>query len=230
MNEVILFLGVVIGIVVLGVKAGVGCGFASLKKKEIGYIALSYLGLCISMSYLIVAIPLDLTQQILALTVVLHLIIAFALIYEGLHTIKNWIVKSCDISRRTFIWLAFPCPACLVATFLACLLLSRVTNFSTPLIGTIIGTIFMITIFSIAFLASKLRCPIRLGNVMIFIGLFYILSILIVPAYLAAKEVVVPMLEIEWNLVWYAILTMLLLISIGFILHRRRVRWIYPLL
>lgn len=233
MSEVsfLIAIGVLLSVAVLGVKAGVGCGFASLRKREIGFIAISYLGICISISYLIAAIPLDLTQQILALGVVLHLGIAIALIYEGLRTVKSWIAKGCDISRRTFIWLAIPCPACLAATFLACLLLSRITIFSTLFIGTITGSIFIIAIFSIALLASKLgRSPSRLGNAMIFIGLFYILSILIVPAYLAAKEVIVPEIQIEWNMVWISILAMLLLISTGFILHWRRVKWIYPLL
>ncbi|MEM2990109.1 MAG: DUF2162 domain-containing protein [Halobacteria archaeon] len=230
MNEIILLIGVLLSVAVLGVKAGVGCGFASLKKREIGFIAISYLGICISINYLIAAIPLDLMQQILGLGVVLHLGIAIALLYEGLRTVKNWMAKGCDISRRTFIWLAVPCPACLAATFLACLLLSR-ANFSTLFIGAITGSIFIIAIFSIALLASKLgRSPSRLGNAMIFIGLFYILSILIIPAYLAAKEVIVPEIQIEWNMVWISILAMLLLISTGFILHWRRVKWTSHLL
>ncbi len=228
---ILISIGVLLSVAILAAKAGVGCGFASLRKREIGFIALLYLLISILMSYFITAIPLDLTQQILALGVVLHLVIAISLIYGGLHTVKNWIAKGCDISRKTFIWLAIPCPACLAAIFLACLLLSRTTSFSTLFIGIITGFIFIITISSIALLASKLgRSPSRLGNAMIFTGLFYILSILIIPAYLAAKEVAIPEIEIEWNMVWYAIFTMLLLISTGFILHWRRVKWIYPLL
>jgi len=233
MSEVsfLIAIGVLTSVVILAAKAGVGCGLASLRKREIGFIALSYLFISIFMSYLIAAIPLDLTQNILAFGFVLHLAIAIALIHEGLRTVKKWIAEGCDISRRTFIWLAIPCPACLAATFLACLILSRVTNFNALFIGTITGSIFIITILSIALPARKLKGnPTLLGNAMIFIGLFYVLSILIIPAYLAAKEVVVPEIEIEWNLVWYTVFIMLFFILIGFILHWRRVKWIYPLL
>ena len=53
----------------------------------------------------------------------------------GIKTKKEWLSRGNDLSRRTFLWLSVPCPVCLTATFLACLMLSRLTRISNLRIG-----------------------------------------------------------------------------------------------
>jgi len=96
--------GVLIGIAVLALKTGLGCGFASLSRREVVYLATVYLVVSIIMGYLVGIIPLDLTQNILAMGVTMHLIIAVGLIYFGIHTKRQWLSRGRDLSRKTFLW------------------------------------------------------------------------------------------------------------------------------
>jgi len=116
-------LGVIIGVAILALKTGLGCGFANLRKREIVYVALIYFITSIALGYLVGVIPLNVTQNILAMGVTM---------------------RGNDLSRRTFLWLSVPCPVCLTATFLACLMLSRLTRISNLRIGFLVGVIFFI--------------------------------------------------------------------------------------
>ncbi|MCK4736377.1 MAG: DUF2162 domain-containing protein, partial [Methanophagales archaeon] len=120
--------GIVISVLILAVKSGLGCGLSNLKRKEIFYIAFSYFAISIFIGLLIRTIPFEATQKFLAIGVLAHVIMAIGMIWMGLHTMKEWESKKRDVSRKTFLWLSVPCPACLAATFLACFMLTEFTN------------------------------------------------------------------------------------------------------
>ena len=91
--------GVLIGVAILALKTGLGCGFASLKRREIVYIAFIYFSASIVLSYLVGVIALDVTQNILATGVIMHLIIATGLMYFGIKTKREWLSRSNGRSR-----------------------------------------------------------------------------------------------------------------------------------
>jgi predicted transporter len=220
--------GVLIGVAVLALKTGLGCGFASLRWKEVAYLATVYLVVSIVMGYLVGVIPLDLTQNILAAGVTMHLIIAAGLLYFGVHTKRKWISCGCDISRKTFLWLSLPCPVCMVALFLACTVLAGAIDKSNILIGAIVGVVFFagicLSAFSIAFLARRFGCrdPSALGTAMILFGLFYLLSPLIIPAYLQAQTVPMPGIQMDVGETLLSLALMAALGIIGFAGYRYR--------
>ena len=76
-------LGVIIGVAILALKTGLGCGFANLGRREIVYVALIYFITSIVLGYLVGVIPLNVTQNILATGVTMHLIIATGLCISG---------------------------------------------------------------------------------------------------------------------------------------------------
>ena len=219
---------VLIGIAVLALKTGLGCGFASLSRREVVYLAAVYLVVSIIMGYLVGIIPLDLTQNILAMGVAMHLIIAVGLIYFGIHTKREWLSQSRDLSRKTFLWLSIPCPVCLTATFLACTVLAGAIDRSNIAIGAIVGLVFfagiIIASFSVSFLAERFgsKDPSALGTTMILFGLFYLLSPLVIPAYMQAQTI--PIASIPMNLGETALSFALMaaLGMIGFVGFRRR--------
>ncbi|RJS84906.1 transporter, partial [Methanophagales archaeon] len=178
--------GVLAGVAILALKTGLGCGFASLKRREIVYTAFIYFSASIVLSYLVGFIALDVTQNILATGVTMHLIIATGLIYFGIKTKREWLSYGNDLSRKTFLWLSVPCPVCLTATFLACLMLSQLTKISNLRIGILVGVIFFIGVCFFSFTVSSVACvfkiktPSTLGTVMLLFGLFYLLSPLII--------------------------------------------------
>lgn len=220
--------GVLIGVAVLALKTGLGCGFASLRWKEVAYLATVYLVVSIVMGYLVGVIPLDLTQNILAAGVTMHLIIAAGLLYFGVHTKRKWISCGCDISRKTFLWLSLPCPVCMVALFLACTVLAGAIDKSNIVIGAIVGVVFFagicLSAFSIAFLAGRSGCrdPSALGTAMILFGLFYLLSPLIIPAYMQAQTVPMPGIRMDVGETLLSFALMAALGIIGFAGYRYR--------
>lgn len=196
--------GILIGIAILSLKTGIGCGFASLNRREVLYLATSYLLLSVVMALLIEFIPLDLKNEILAAGVTMHLVIAIGLIAFGIHTKKEWLSCGSDHSRKTFLVLSLPCPICLTATFLSCVVLSNLLSLSNFKIGLVLGTIFFIGVtlssFSISTLATRfgVKSPSALGTAMILFGLFYLISPIVVPAYIQAQSL--PSVEIPFNL------------------------------
>ena len=57
-------LGVIIGVAILALKTGLGCGFANLGRREIVYVALIYFITSIALGYLVGVIPLNVTQNV----------------------------------------------------------------------------------------------------------------------------------------------------------------------
>lgn len=223
-TNLILF-GVLTSIVMFAAKTGIGCGFASLKSKEVVYIGLLYFILSILLSLLIERVPSAVTQQILGVGVAMHLVLAVGMTIAGLYTTRQWISNECDVSRRSFLWLSFPCPVCLTATFLACTILSTLESFSNLIIGFMVGATFLIVIIGTSIIArTKKKSPVSLGNAMMFIGTFYILSILVIPAYLQAKTVTSPSFTISLNEMAMSFLTMSVFIVLGFIMYRKKTK------
>lgn len=224
----IITLGVLIGVVILALKTGLGCGFANLKRREIVYVAFIYFSASIVLSYLVGVIALDVTQNILATGVTMHLIIATGLVYFGIKTKREWLSRGNDLSRKTFLWLSIPCPVCLTATFLACLMLSQLTNISNLWIGAIVGVIFFIGIcffsFSVSSIASvfEIKTPSTLGTIMLLVGLFYLLSPLIIPAYIQAQSIPVPDFSVDYRKIFISFLMMSFLIGLGFLMDKHK--------
>ncbi|MCK4270215.1 MAG: DUF2162 domain-containing protein [Methanogenium sp.] len=191
----ILTAGSLTGIAILALKSGIGCGLSGLKYREILGFAGVYAIAAFIMGIIAGSISPDLSDQILAIGLLMHIIIAFGLVYFGIKTKKNWIANRRDISRKTFLWLSLPCPACLTATFLACLVLTDVTEIGGAGVGVVTGIIFFAGItgsaLCISWTASRLnrKNPSTLGNIMIVLGLFYLLCPLIIPAYIESKNV-----------------------------------------
>ncbi|HIE32388.1 MAG TPA: transporter [Methanosarcinales archaeon] len=214
--------GMLAGIAVLALKTGLGCGFANLKRKEVVYFASVYLVVSIIMGYFVGIVPLDLTQNILAMGVTMHLIIAAGLIYFGVRTKKEWLSEGRDLSRKTFLLLSLPCPVCLTATFLTCTVLAAAIDRSNIVIGGIVGLVFFAGIiaasFSVALLARRFDCkdPSALGTTMILFGLFYLLSPLIIPAYLQAQTVQTPGIPVDPGEIALSFALMAALASLGF--------------
>jgi predicted transporter len=187
--------GTLIGMAVLSLKAGLGCGLSTLKKKEILAFAGIYAIAAFISGGIAGMVSQELSGQVMALGLIMHLIIAAGLVFFGIQTKKNWLAGNTDVSRHTFLWLSLPCPACIVATFLACLVLTDITGITGLEVGAVIGTIFfcgiLVTSFSISYLAALTgkKNPSTLGSVMIMLGLFYFLCPLLIPAYVQAQEI-----------------------------------------
>jgi predicted transporter len=190
-----LTVGTLAGIALLSAKTGLGCGLSGLGRKEILGFAGIYAVVAFLLGGVAGMVSRDISELVMASGILMHLIIAAGLVFFGVQTRKNWISGNKDISRHTFLWLSLPCPACIAATFLACLVLADLTGITGFEIGAIVGLIFflgiLLTSFAISYFAGKLgkKTPSALGSAMIVLGLFYLLCPLIIPAYIDSQAI-----------------------------------------
>lgn len=214
--------GTLAGMAILSLKTGLGCGLSNLSRKEILGFAGVYGVVAFLLGGVAGMVSRDISDQVLASGVLMHIIIAAGLIFFGIQTRKNWISGKKDISRHTFLWMSLPCPACIAATFLACLVLSDVTGTSGFRIGALIGLIFFIgivlTSFAISFSATRLgkKNPSTLGSSMIVLGLFYLLCPLIIPAYIDAQAIDTLDFAVPAGDIWTGLLLILLPVAAGY--------------
>lgn len=187
--------GTLAGIAILSLKTGLGCGLSGLTTREV----LGFAGIYALVAFLLGGVAgmvsPDISELVLASGILMHLIIAAGLVFFGVQTRKNWISGEKDISRHTFLWISLPCPACIAATFLACLVLTDITGIAGFQIGAYVGLIFflgiLLTSFTISYCAGKLgkKNPSTLGSSMIVLGLFYLFCPLIIPAYIDSQAI-----------------------------------------
>jgi len=181
--------GVLIGILIFALKVSLGCGLASLSRKETLCIATVYLALSLIMGLVVGLMPEGALNSVMNMGMAMHFVIALLMVAIGVVTAREWNRNGRDLSRKTFWILSVPCPACLAATFLSCSVLAGLLEVSGWKVGAVVGLIFFISIAALSTTVGKVgKAPSTLGNVMIFVGLFYILSMLLIPAYLKTQS------------------------------------------
>jgi len=220
LNNLIIF-GILTSTAVFAVKTGIGCGFASLQRNEILTIGAIYFAISILMSLII--LPPGFTEQLLSCGVLVMTILATGMVMGGFYTVRQWASEGRDISRKSFLWLSIPCPVCLAAIFLACTSLVTMTEIANWKIGVMVGATFFVGICATSFVLQRVRkSPASLGTAMIFVGLFYLLSIILIPAYLQAKTVESPEFLINVKEMAATFIVMLVVVVIGFIKYKNR--------
>ena len=187
-------IGILIGISIFGLKTGVGCGFANIKWKDVLILATVYLVISVILGYLVGIVDQSYLDGIASLGMTLHVFIAMILIAAGIYTLKEC---SCghDVSKKTFLAISIPCPVCLTALFVSCMILASSLETSGLKVGLLVGVVFFVSVVSSTFVFKKMkRPPEDLGTVMMFLGIFYLLGAMIVPAYIKAKKMDMPVI------------------------------------
>lgn len=188
-------IGILIGILVFGFKIGIGCGFSNLRTRDILAVASIYF--CLSLVFGMVSdrINLDSFQKISSLGMDIHIVISLLLITAGIYTQKKWNC-GCDVSKHTFFVISMPCPVCLAALAVCCILLASAVDIGGLKIGVLVGTAFFIAITGFSLLFKKMgKTPETLGTSMMLIGLYYLLGALLIPAYMKMKKMNLPPMD-----------------------------------
>lgn len=184
--------GILMAILLFGVKTGIGCGFSNRSLKSILLLASSYLILSIVLGSLIGYVDQSKLDVIASMGMSLHVLVALLLIGAGIYTQKQW-NSGCDVSNHTFLVISLPCPVCLTALFMSCMLLASYIDRSGTLIGLLVGVVFFISVVSTSLLCKKLgKTPETLGNIMMILGIYYLMGAIIVPAYIKTKQMNIP--------------------------------------
>lgn len=210
------------GIIIFAVKVSLGCGLASLRRREVLLIATGYLGISLFMGLAVEMLPEEVLTTALSTGVALHLMIAVLLVALGVMTARDWNSHRHDISRKTFWVLSMPCPACLAASFISCSFLAEIAKIDAWKIGVVVGLLFFFSIAAFSgFLGRIKRAPSAMGHAMIFLGLFYLMSMLIIPSYLNSQEIAFEAADLHLLDMAYSYLTILSIVGLGFIARKR---------
>lgn len=223
--EVAIAVGVIVGLLIFALKASVGCGLAHLSFREIMLVASGYLLVATGMGLVIDRLSINLIAELIRAGVAMHAILALCLIALGMLTIREWRCYGKDLSRKMFWALSIPCPACMAATFLSCSVLADLFGISTARIGAAVGIMLFITITPISLLLKRIRGgPDIIGNVMMLLGGFYIVSIMLIPSYIQMQRLILrcaaPGTHSE---LIPSYLILMILISLGYVIRKKGV-------
>lgn len=185
--------GILIGIFIFGLKTGVGCGFSSVRARDVLILATGYFIISVILGSLVEMVDQSYLEGISNLGMTLHVFIALALIGAGIYTQKKWNTGQ-DVSKKTFLVISVPCPVCLTALFVSCMILASTLEVSGWKVGILVGFTFFISVISSTWVFRKMkRSPEDLGTAMMFLGIFYLLGAMVVPAYIKAKKLTMVM-------------------------------------
>jgi len=195
----LIVIGILSSVFIFGLKTGVGCGFSKTGWKVVFALCGLYFVIALIAGYFMDAI--DVTSFMSSpLALAIHIALALFLLVGGIVTMKKW-HAGCDVSNKTFLIIVFPCPVCMAALLISCVSLSTVVEWSGLIIGAIVGVVFVISILvttvvmkNLGYAAKKLHInfegtPNTLGAIMVFIGLFYLVAAIMIPAYISAGTV-----------------------------------------
>ena len=179
--------GILAAILVFGIKVGLASGLANLSKKLLAIICVGYGGGVLIISAVASLYAEQLTQAIYSYNSVFYIIMALIMIIAGLITIREWKVHDHNTSTATSLAVIAPCPCCfgsIVASILIVAPTIGVGAFylswfaAAALVAIIIITYFASNI--IVKLTSK-PYPIILGNFMLLLGAYFLLSAIVIP-------------------------------------------------
>lgn len=193
----LIVIGILSSVFIFGLKTGIGCGFSKTGWKSVFALCMLYFAISLVAGYFMDAF--DATSFMSSpLAAVIHITLALFLLGGGIVTMKKW-HAGCDVSNKTFLIMVLPCPVCMAALLVSCVALATVVELDGILIGAIVGVVFVISILSTTFVMKNLNkvakalqikfegTPDTLGAIMVFIGLFYLIAAMMIPAYISAS-------------------------------------------
>jgi len=114
-------------------------------------------------------------------------IIAAVILITGFKTIYDWKVTGKDSGSATCMAMVAPCPCCFGAILATVIMVSPMAGVSSLALGSLSSVALVIVMGITYFLSTKIvekinrPYPLVLGNFMIFMGLYFILCLMILP-------------------------------------------------
>lgn len=232
MIELLWQLGILSAILIFGVKIGLAMGFSGLSKKVGVLIALGYGVGIFLLSTVITDSSSVVYKTIIDYNFVMFSVMSLIIIYAGLHTIKEWKLHQKNHAKVTCAAMIAPCPCCFTAVIAAIVIASPIIGASSAMIGRY-AAILMTLIILVVFFSSdiivrivKKPYPILLGNLMLFAGIYFLSSVILLPNI--NQVLLSPMKPYDMHSMTtliYVLVFMVTLVVIGFIKTKRESIW-----
>ena len=228
MLELLWQMGILSAVLVFGVKIGLATGFAGISKKMAVVIALGYGAGILALSALVSGYTDIIYKIVYDYNSVIFLVMAAVITYTGFHTIREWKIHRKNHATASCMAMIAPCPCCFGAVVAAIILASPFIGASSLAIGKYAAVFLTMTIIAF-YLASgaivrivKKPYPVLLGNFMLFVGLYFLASAIVIPniaPVLASKmnPITIPSV----GMLVYAFIAVIILLVIGFFTTRK---------
>ncbi|MBE6511726.1 MAG: transporter [Methanobrevibacter olleyae] len=185
-------LGVFAAIILFGTKLGIASGLANLSKRNLALLCLGYGGGIMILSAIASLYASQMTEIINSYNSIIYLIMAVIMIFSGIYTIKEWKKHENNTMRTTRMILVAPCP-CYFGSILASIIMAAPTIGLGAFSLSQYVAIAMVLVILIGYFASnvivkflKKPYPIVIGNFMLFLGIYFLLSSILIPNIIQA--------------------------------------------
>ena len=180
-------IGVFAAVILFGTKLGIASGLANLSKKKLALLCLGYGGGIMILSAIASLYTSQITELINKYNSILFLIMAIIMIAAGIYTIKEWKKHEKNTMRTTRMILVAPCP-CYFGSILASIIMAAPTVGLGAFSLSQYVAVVMVVVIVIGYFASNLIVkflkkpyPIVIGNFMLFLGIYFLLSSILIP-------------------------------------------------
>lgn len=187
MMNILWQMGIFAAILVFGIKIGLASGLANLSKKLFCIICIGY-GVGILVISMISSMYVQqITDIVYGYNTMLYLIMATIMIGAGLLTIREWKVHDKNTTTATCLAVVAPCPCCFGSIIVSILMVAPavgvgISNLSVYAAISLVA-VMVISYFSSNFVIklTKKPYPVILGNFMLLLGFYFLLSSIVIP-------------------------------------------------
>ncbi|MBE6493616.1 MAG: transporter [Methanosphaera stadtmanae] len=179
--------GILAAVLIFGIKIGLSMGFAGIKRSTALKILIGYAIGLTALSYLCQPFTKQLNTLVYGYSSAIFSVIAVVILITGLKTVYDWKVTGKDSGTSTCMAMIAPCPCCFGAILSSVILIAPLAGVSTIALGSLSSVALVIimglTYYFSSIIVKKINSPypIVLGNFMIFIGMYFLLCITILP-------------------------------------------------
>ena len=174
--------GILAAVLIFGLKIGLALGFSGIEKKKVLLILVGY-GVALTIfSYVLTPYTQQVYTFVYQYTSGIFACIAIVILITGFKTIYDWKVTGKDVGSGTCMAVVAACPCCFGAILASIMLVAPIAGVSSITLG-VFSSVALVLVMGITYFLSmqivkrmKQPYPIVLGNFMIFIGLYFVLS------------------------------------------------------
>jgi len=229
MLELLWQLGILSVVLVFGVKIGLATGFAGLSKKAAAATAAGY-GAGIYILTFLISGHVDIVYKVVyEYNFAIFTAMALVIIYAGFSTIREWKVHRKNHAKASCAAMIAPCPCCFGAVLAAIVFASPFIGVSTAFIGQYAAVFMSITIFAFYFASdavvriTKQPYPILLGNFMLFVGFYFLVSAIVIPNISKVlQSPMSPMEVLSMETLVYVLVFVIILLFTGFYITKKK--------
>ncbi|MDO5822198.1 DUF2162 domain-containing protein [Methanosphaera sp.] len=179
--------GILAAVLIFGLKIGLALGFSGIEKKKVLLILVGY-GVALTIfSYVLTPYTQQVYTFVYQYTSGIFACIAIVILITGFKTIYDWKVTGKDVGSGTCMAVVAPCPCCFGAILASIMLVAPIAGVSSITLG-VFSSVALVLVMGVTYFLSmqivkrmKQPYPIVLGNFMIFIGLYFVLCLIILP-------------------------------------------------